>query len=136
MRNPWEALRGLDVTVRVEDDCGLAGSWCARERIIRLHPGLTQRQRRSVLMHELVHAELEHEGPQPPAVEALVRKIAARRLIDVRDLSRALFLTDNVWDVADELWCRPVDVRTRLAHLHPSERGYLRARWLEREHSA
>lgn len=137
VHNPWLQLRGLNDVTLIRDPCArLHGSWCAQTRTIRLHADLNQRQGRSVLTHELVHVELDHHGPQPPAVELTVRKVAARRLINVKDLSRALFLYDNVWDIADELWCRPIDVRVRLSHLHPAERGYLRARWLEREHTA
>lgn len=66
----------------------------------------------------------------------MVRKEAARLLIDIRDLSRAMLWSDHIADVADELVCRPIDVRIRLQHLHPSERGYLKSRWLEREHTA
>lgn len=134
--DPWLHIEGMDVTVVHEDCEGLAGSWCGQTRTIRLHPGLNQRQRRSVLAHETVHCELGHEGRQSPAVEMTVRKIAARRLIGIKELSRALLWCDHIADLADELVCRPIDVRVRLEHLHPSERGYLRARWLEREHTA
>ena len=44
--------------------------------------------------------------------------------------------SDHIDDVAEELVCRPIDVKIRLQYLHPVERGHLKARWLGREHTA
>lgn len=118
--DPWAQVP-MGITVISEAEPGIVGSWCQTTRTIRLHPDLNERQRRSVLTHELVHAERGHHGPQPEDVELEVRQEAARRLLPGETLREALadlvLDKDNIISVAAALNCRPIDIRTRLADL-------------------
>jgi len=137
--HPWRAIRAKrDITVQWTRLDGRLGHWCARTRTITLDPRQSQAERRCTATHELIHAELEHHGCQDEATELAVHKEAARRLIPLHPLGEAL-----AWgaghddeDVADELWVDVDTLRTRLAHLHPAERGYLRARMARRDEDA
>lgn len=63
--------------------------------------------------------------------------VAARRLIGLRQLGEALAWSSDLDEVAEELWVDVATVEARLAHLHPSERHYLRRRLqLDQTHPA
>lgn len=102
------------------------GETCWDSQTITLRPGLTQAQRRSTLAHELVHVE---RGTFPDIAEAkeeaAVSREAARRLIPWDRLQEACKWTQNVHELADELWVDEQTVRARLLYLHPSERAQL-----------
>jgi hypothetical protein len=132
--DPWALLatRWPEVDVVVEPMAGrLLGQ--LRYPVIALRAGTSAAQRRCTLTHELVHLErgVRDCGPWADREEASVEAEAARRLITVHDLRRAL----------RELGCRPtlaplataLDVdsqtlRTRLAGLTADE-----ARLIDRE---
>lgn len=135
--HPWRAIRAMtDVTVLFEAEPGRRGSWCHRTRTIRVNPRLLQVERREVVTHERQHALRGHEACQPPAEELSVRKAVARELIDLRDLGRALLWSDDLHEVADELWVTPELLQLRVRWLHPAEQGYLRRRLAVKEVSA
>lgn len=136
--NPWRALRDRPhIRVLWEPMEDLLGTWDSARSVITLHPGQSQRQRRCTLAHELIHAELDHDGPCDEATERTVHAQAARRLITLDALGEALaFCGEDAHALADELWVDLDTLRTRLDHLHPSERGYLLRRMAMREDTA
>lgn len=109
------------------DDC--LGWWDSDSRTIYLRRGLSQRQRRSVLAHEVEHASHD-DKPLLDAVlharrERATDAAAARRLIPLERLAVALQWTGNERELADELWVDIHTVRVRLASLRPGERRAL-----------
>jgi len=104
------------------------------ERRIWIDPGLSQRERRCTLTHELVHLRFGHRGCQPPAIESQVRAAAAQCLIPAERL-----LTEAAWalslgELADELWVTESVLLDRLSSLSPDERRALAL--LEQHHHA
>lgn len=132
--HPWRAIRvRKDIEVRWEREApGILGSWCEWSKTMRLNPTQNQRERRCTAAHELIHAERGDTTCDPS-----VHREAARRLIDLEALGEALATYgEDAAQVADELWVDEDTLRTRLQHLHPSERGYLRRRLAMREETA
>lgn len=133
MRNtysPWAELAALPhLELRREPPSrGALGEYVHRQHLIRLHPSLTRRQARSVLCHELRHAEAGDVG-MTLRQEFMADTRAARLLIDVHDLAEAMVLHDQHRSaVAVELHVALDVVNTRLKHLHRREWEYLRAR--------
>lgn len=124
--HPWRELRQLKhLTVHFAE---LApGVWgMSAGHAIWLDYRLLQTERRCTLAHELEHIRQGHRGCQPPAVEVHVHKAVARRLIPFDKLIEAYRWARNLHELADELWVDEDTVKTRLAHLHPSERTKLR----------
>ena len=60
--------------------------------------------------------------------EEAVNALAARKLIEIRELGEALAWSLDPHEVADELWVDVPTLEARLRHLHPSEVHYLRRR--------
>lgn len=131
--HPWRTLSRLsDVELRWARPEGLLGFWCNRTRTITLHADQNQAERRCTLTHELLHAE---RGDT--TCDWRTHRDAARLLIDLDRLGEALaFYGDDLTQLAEELWVDEDTLRTRLQHLHPSERGYLLRRLSVKEHSA
>jgi hypothetical protein len=136
--HPWRALRAMThVDIQWERMDGLLGTWDAVTSTITLHPDQRQDERRCTATHEAIHAEWGHEGGCDPKTELRVRKEAARRLIPIAALADALmFYGHDLHQVRLELWVDPETLRTRLDHLHPAERGYIRARMRARDEGA
>lgn len=127
--HPWRLLRHLPEITLEWHDGGEAGWYDFATQTISLRRGMCQAERRSTLRHELEH---HFRGP---ALEHLIEreevaceKAAARDLIGLAPLGEALAWTQDVDEVADELWVDPELVLTRCRHLHPAERAYLRDR--------
>lgn len=131
MYHPWRALRHLTDWTLIVADLGdrLLGRTCHTTRTITLNTGLLQVERRSTIAHELEHV---HRGPVPrcPMLaareEAVVDQGAARALVTLDALVSALQWSRELHEIADELWVDPATVRTRMEHLHPSERAYIK----------
>ena len=109
---------------------GALGHYWHRERVILLHPGMPRRQARSVLCHELRHAEhgdvttgnRYHDARQ----EVRADREAARLLITLDDLRQAVAIHGHHLSAcAVELRVSDDLLRTRLQYLHPSERAWL-----------
>lgn len=98
-------------------------------RRIWLDARLTQAEKRSTLAHELGH--LERGSLCDPAAETAEEKAveewAARRLIDVHALARALQWSRHVDEVAEELWVDEHLVRARLRSLTDAEQDLILA---------
>lgn len=102
-------------------------------RRITLDPRMPRRQIRSVLCHELRHADAadEHTDCERTNLrqEQVADRQAARLLIDARDLARALVIHEcHQSAVAVELRVSDRLLGVRLDHLHPSERH-----WIDRQ---
>jgi hypothetical protein len=130
--HPWRHAQSLGVDVVFVDlpeRC--LGYWDADARTVFLQRGLTQRQRRSVLAHEIEHASHD-DRPLLDAVlharrERATDAAAARRLITLEQLVDAMRWTGEVRELADCLWVDQHTVRVRLASLTPAEERALEA---------
>lgn len=134
--SPWRHLRSL-VHVRLDftdDDDLLDGAearyYATVDRIIMDRRLETQRERRSVLTHELGH---QARGDLPcgddrldERQECAVDQWAARQLIELPALADALKWSDDPDEVAECLWVTERLLWVRLNHLHPAERAWLR----------
>lgn len=88
---------------------------------IWMRKGLLQVERRCTLAHELTHIDLGHTAHQDDAVEARVRRCAARRLLSVDQLVPIALWTQDVGEAADELWVTVEVLEDFLDSLSPSE---------------
>lgn len=131
MHHPWRAFKALShYTLHwayLPD--GILGFTDYTRCAVVLTKDMTQAERRCTIAHEVEHIE---RGPAHPSHRAWdereVDKAVARKLIGIRDLGEALAWTSCEHQIADELWVDVATLRARLAHLHPSERHYLRGR--------
>lgn len=115
MWHPWRALRRLvnvDLILTRRLPIGVRGVTDGQR--IWLDDQQLQSERRSTLAHELAHIELGHTGECTPVEEAQARALAARWLIRMELLLDALAWTENLEELADELW---VDLDTLMARL-------------------
>ena len=139
MRNtysPWVELgERPEIDLVWEPMVGRVGQYLHSERRITLDPRMPRHQARSVLCHELRHADAGDEHADCRKIltrqERLADRIAARLLIDVIDLADALVIHgEHVPAVATELRVshKMVRVRTTATNLHPAELHYLRRR--------
>lgn len=101
-----------------------------------LRRGLSLVEQRSVLWHELVHAERGDEHCSDKTERCRIDREAARRAIDLYDLADAMCWSEHHDEQADQLKVTPHLLRVRLDSLHPSERGYLTRRLSMKERTA
>jgi len=131
--DPWRELvqnwPGVDVVV--EPMTGdLLGELRNGGRLIALRAGTSAAQRRCTLAHELVHLRrgVRECGPWSAREEHVVHSAAARRLISLPELARALRERGGDDDPAELAATLEVDRETlalRLADLSPGERAVL-----------
>lgn len=128
MFHPWGELRELAhvIIIWARPAPGIPAATDG-ERRIWIDPGLSQRERRSVLAHELVHLWRGHRGCQSAAVERQVREAAARQLIEWGRLVAEVAWARSLDELADELWVTEDVVVDRLAALSPRELRHLEA---------
>ena len=119
---------GVSVVYQPLPDAML-GCWDPDTRTIYLQPGLDQRERRSTLTHELVHAI---RGDEPCATtelelrqEATVELAAAQLLIPLDDLTSALRWCRDEVELAEDLWVDEALVRTRLENLTDMDKAFI-----------
>ena len=92
------------VAVRDAARLPYAGIWDAATRTIWLHAGLTGRERTPVLLHEILHMQAGHVGPQSAAVERKIRRDVARILINRGAYARAEKIAEgDLFGIAEEL---------------------------------
>jgi hypothetical protein len=134
--DPYAALRA-DPAITVVWDVTMPerGRWYQRLRTVLVRGGLTQAERRTVVTHELIHAERGDETTCPKT-ERRVDHEAARRLIDLDDLADTLRWALGPEEVADELHVTPDTVMARLSTLTPAEKQYIEQRLAARDHVA
>ncbi len=107
------------------------GETCWSTRRVTIDPKYPEVVQRCTLAHELVHVERGPVLNEPGLAgreELAVRKITARRLIQIHDLGEALAESRELPCAAELLDVDVFTLRTRLAHLHPAEVHYLRRR--------
>jgi hypothetical protein len=104
----------------------MIGATDATRRVIYMLPGLLQVQRRTVLDHELEHAEAGDVGCQHPTRELAIAKASARRMIPIKQLLTAAAWAHNIEELADECWVDVDLMRFRIQNLHPAEERALR----------
>ncbi|MBM6622629.1 ImmA/IrrE family metallo-endopeptidase [Micrococcaceae bacterium RIT802] len=126
MFHPWGELRHLAhvIVIWARPAPGIPAATDG-ERRIWIDPGLSQRERRSVLVHEMVHLEHGHRGCQSVAVERQVREAAARRLIAWERLLAEVPWARGLDELADELWVTEDVLLDRLAALSPEDLRHL-----------
>ena len=140
--DPWQVLASTpDLTVaRAPLPEGERGRFYPDQDVILLSDRLSQAERRSTLTHELVHRQRGHRECAALELaarqEARCEQEAARHLIALGALADSLLAECDLDQVADELCVDLETLTTRLAHLHPSERGYLQRRLSMKEHTA
>lgn len=82
---------------------------------------LLQAERRCALAHEIIHLERGDTGPCSRAVEAEVNREVARRLIPFSALMDAMAWSDQIEEIADELWVTPEIAEARIRSLLPAQ---------------
>lgn len=110
---------------------GILGHTDWSTKTITLDITMLQAQRRSTIAHEMEHARRGPAHPDPVLTakdETAVELAAARKLISLEALGEAMAWSDDIHEIADDLWVDPGMVEARLQHLHPAERHYLRRR--------
>lgn len=119
---------------------GLTEVLCRRSRVILLEQGTDAAQRRCSLAHAIAHLDLGHAAAGADRYdrrqEAEAHQLAARRLLPLEDLVWAAQWTHDPVEAAVELEVDVPTLRTRFAHLHPSERLRLRMTRRRLEESA
>lgn len=130
--SPWDELaaHGNALELDWRHLRGRVGQYQHDLRRITLDPRMPRRQIRSVLCHELRHAAAgdEHTSCDRTNLrqEQAADQRAARLLIDVRDLARAMVVHEcHHSAVAVELHVSDRLLGVRLDHLHPSERHWI-----------
>lgn len=128
--HPWRRLRALTHVTLLWHDGGPKGLTNYADQTISLRRGMTQAERRSTALHECLHIE---RGPVLTTMvgkeEQRVERETARILLDdIRAIGEALAWAQDLNEAAEELWVDVELLTTRLANLHPAERGYLRRR--------
>ena len=124
--NPW-----ADLTARPQLDLcwgglppGQLGATDGHR--IWIATGLTIRERRCTLAHELVHIDLDLVSDVTWAAEQRVRDVTARRLLpDIDAVASALAGGVDMATASDELWVTEDVLTDRLATLADAERAML-----------
>lgn len=119
------ARRHPDWVIRHRHLLGVPEVMCVARRVILLENSASRAVRRSNLAHAIAHIDLEHEattGVLSSRQELAADKLAARRLIGVRELADAV-----VWAESFEELAHVLDVDERMLwvrgkYLHPPER--------------
>lgn len=128
MWHPWRTLRALthvDLFWTQALPVGVRGVTDGQR--IWMDDRQLQAERRSTLAHELAHIYLDHGNQCRPADEAAARALAARWLIDMDRLLDALAWSEELEEVADELWVDLDTLYARLDTLTAEERAQIRA---------
>lgn len=132
MYEPWDHAHQLGVLITHHPLAGnLRGRYLHRRRLIILRPGMTSVEERSVLAHELVHAEFGDEDTPDLArwrrYEWRADRIAARRLISMESFLRACALHSHARLIAMELGVSPWVVRAFSKDLEARSPGLSRS---------
>lgn len=86
-----------------------------------MDPTILQVEKRCAIAHEIVHLELGEHCTQGDPAEVRADRIAAGRLVTLEALTQAIIWSDDLDEVADELWVTPRIARARLDILRPVE---------------
>lgn len=124
MYHPWQHAKSLGLTIAFVP--GLRSRGTYRDGLIQIREGLSQRERRCTLAHEIVHHERGDDGTYCSAWhqrkhERAVHLIAARRLLPIDQIIAARWEPDP----AEALWVDDFTLTLRMSHLCPMERQLL-----------
>ena len=120
--DPFRQAEHEGIRVLAHPLIGANGLWLPDRRTILLRPGMSSALERSVLAHELAHAELGHlhaTGPGSARQERAADRLAARRLIDPASLARIIAGTEDAGRAALELGVTPQLLQLWLAEHGP-----------------
>jgi hypothetical protein len=125
--HPRQHARDLGLTIEFVPDLQPRATYCAG--LIQIREGLSQRERRTALAHEIVHYQRADEGVSCSRwhlqkLERQVHLVAAKRLLHLDDIADALhdpYPASAAW-VDDYTWA------LRLAYLDPIETADLEHR--------
>jgi hypothetical protein len=106
---------------------GVMGFCDIEHRTIWVDMRLTERQRRSTIMHEAVHA-LRGDRTDDPAAELAADIETARRLVPIEALVAVMTWGRDLEDVLDALDVDDGVLRTRIYHLSTDEQDAVRKR--------
>lgn len=120
MFHPWHDLHPSVCVEFASLPPPLRGATDGCSRIV-LHNRLEQVERRCTLEHEKVHIDRGDMGKCRPEVERSIDRTVARRLVSLDSLMSAMVWTDEIEELADELWVTPQIARARLEILLPAE---------------
>lgn len=136
----WDEVdRRPDVTVRFEDPGpGLRGRAVFATSTVFLHPDLLGFEIGDTLTHELIHLDRGPAHGEPGSryverEERIVELLTAQRMIAFSQLLDAARWTDDLDELAFELWVHPDTVEIRLQHLADDERHELGRMVAERD---
>lgn len=124
--NPWAWLRSRPSIDLVWG--GLPAGWrgATDGRTIWIAEGLTQRERRCTLAHELAHIDLNLVSDVTWASEQRVRDVTARRLLpDIDAVASALAGGVDMATASEDLWVTEDILTDRLTTLAGAERAML-----------
>lgn len=133
--SPWGTLAGLpEIEVVFADLPDALGWYDPDEHRITLDRGQSRAQMRCTLAHELEHAmwrdeDISHVSPVLAARQEIAASTrAARKLIELDDLIEALLLSQDEYELAEELNVDEDTVKLRLLTLSPEEHAVIDAR--------
>lgn len=131
MYHPWKHARELGLAIEFVPGLRPRGTYAAG--LVQIREGLSQRERRAVLAHEIVHAERGDDGIACSRwhlvkQERRVHLIAARRLITLDALAAAVIEEPDHYAAAHRLWVDDYTYRLRLAMLDSQERAFIEER--------
>ena len=106
--DPYEHAARLGIAVEYHGLRTANGMWIPEERTILLKRGMRVLLERSVLAHELAHAELGHMDDSP-AHERQADLLAARRLIKPERLKEVAASSSDQGE-----WCLALEVTPRI----------------------
>lgn len=129
--SPWldAALRYPQIHIEWHPIAPAHAVWEPGSDVILVDENITRAERRCALAHELAHMDV---GDRPTdscwfaaKQETAADKLAARRLIDYRDLAEVMRSCEDPREVAAELDVTINVLALRWRWLHPAERGYI-----------
>ncbi|WP_157226766.1 ImmA/IrrE family metallo-endopeptidase [Gordonia soli] len=123
--HPWRHARDLDIAIEFVPNLRARATYSAG--LIQIRAGLSQRERRAAVAHEIVHYERGDDGVacsrwHLQKLERQVHLEAARRLITIEDLADAVIGEPDYPCMAQKLWVDDYTFRLRLAYVSDEER--------------
>lgn len=126
--HPWRHARDLGLTIEFVPGLRARATYSAG--LIQIRDGLSQRERRCALAHEIVHVERGDDGVSCSRwhLQKLERQVhleAAYRLIAIEELADAVITEPDYASMATRLWVDDYTFRLRLAYVTDRERAQI-----------
>lgn len=124
MYHPWRHARDLGLTIEFVPGLRPRGTYAAG--LVQIRQGLSQRERRVVLAHEIVHCERGDDGIacsrwHLQKQERAVHLEASRRLLPIEEIVAVQCEPEP----AQALWVDEYTLALRMRYLDPRERAML-----------